>query len=65
MEILSEKTVKIRKKHMCFACCRLFDPGVEMIRQVNTYDSINSVYTCQTCAKLIYKVSSIMSVSRP
>lgn len=53
MDILFDKTVKIRKVHNCFACGRKFNKGEKMNRQVNTFDGIGSVYTCLTCLNLI------------
>lgn len=52
MDILSDKKVKTRKKHHCFMCCRNFDKGTIMQRQVNTYDEIGAVYTCLACNEL-------------
>lgn len=53
MDIISDKTVIIRKVHRCFACLRLFSVGSPMRRQVNNYDGIASVYSCKTCDALM------------
>lgn len=55
MYILSDKLVKTRKQHVCFACGRLFEKGTEMNRQVNTFDGINAIYTCETCTMLFHE----------
>ena len=53
MHIFSDKTVKTRKPHECFACNRWFPKGTKMRRQVNNYDGdMSSVYWCETCEKL-------------
>src|ERR1700676_4548483 len=52
-EIISDKNVKIRKPHKCIVCARRFEVGTIMHNQVNKYDSIASVYTCETCQELI------------
>ena len=53
MKVLSNKKVKTRKPHICFACGRKFPIGTEMIRQVNLYDGIQSIYSCSTCTELM------------
>lgn len=53
MDIISDKIVKTRKWHQCFACCRKFEPGTKMNRQVNTYDGIAAIYSCVTCHELM------------
>jgi len=55
MEILSDKIVKTRKQHVCFACYRLFKKGTEMRRQVIIFDGINAIYTCETCGLLFHE----------
>lgn len=53
MDILSDKIVITRKKHVCNACGRVFEKGTKMRTQVNTYDGIGTWRTCATCDKLI------------
>lgn len=53
MEILSDKIVTTRKKYNCSACGRLFEEGVKMRTQVNTYDGIGTWRACMACDKLI------------
>jgi len=53
MKTLSDKIVKTRKPHICFACGRKFPAGTKMTRQVNDYDGIQSVYSCLTCQELM------------
>jgi len=53
MEVLSDKIVKTRKQHVCFACGRLFEKSTEMRRQVNVYDEIYACYSCETCDELM------------
>jgi uncharacterized protein (DUF2344 family) len=55
MDILSDKTVKTNKPHMCFGCGRKFEKGTKMRRQVNTCDGICVVYSCKTCDELMTK----------
>jgi hypothetical protein len=55
MNILSHKIVKTRDQHKCFACCKIFEKGTQMIRQVNVYDGIQAIYTCLTCDELMTK----------
>ncbi len=57
MDIISNKIVKIRKPHRCFACGRKFEKGAMMNCQVNTYDGIMAVYSCLTCQELMSKHS--------
>ena len=52
MDILKDKTVKIRKPHKCLMCGRTFPAGTQMNYQVNTYDGFCAVYTCKTCDEL-------------
>lgn len=55
-EILSEKVVKIKKPHICFACGRTFPVGTMMTYQVNVFDGdFCSIYTCNTCSQLFIK----------
>lgn len=53
MTILSDKLVKTRKSHHCFACDRVFQAGTQMHRQVNTLDGIVTVYTCAACIEIL------------
>lgn len=54
MDILLDKKVKIRKKHKCFGCGRIFEKGSEMWNQVNVYDGdIGSIYICLTCDQIL------------
>lgn len=55
MEILSDKIVTTRKRHLCNACHRLFDKGTTMRAQVNTYDGIATWRECPTCTELLDK----------
>ena len=55
MNILSDKIVKVRKKRMCDACGRKFEPGTKMKRQVNDYDGLLTFYECHTCQILLSK----------
>ena len=53
MHIFSDKKVKTRKKHECFACNRMFPKGSKMRCQINNYDGdMASVYWCETCESL-------------
>lgn len=54
MNILSDKIMKIRKKHQCWACLRSFDAGSKMARQVQAdLGGIGNCYTCVTCDELL------------
>ena len=53
MDVISDKSVKTRKAHHCFACCRRFEKGTTMQTQVNTFDGIQRIYTCGTCQELM------------
>lgn len=53
MDIISDKIVKTRKKHMCSACGRVFDKGIQMRTQVNTFDGIITWRECPTCTELL------------
>lgn len=55
MDTLSEKIVKIRKPHRCFACSRKFEVGTMMRSQTHMYDGIMTVYSCATCDELMDK----------
>ena len=57
MDELSRKTVKIRKKHRCLGCLRIFEPPSRMERSVFVYDDIFAVYTCETCQCLLREFS--------
>lgn len=54
MDIISDKVVKTRKPHICYACGRKFEKGTTMNCQVNKHDGdINAVYSCETCKELL------------
>ena len=55
MDILSDKIVTTRKKHMCSACGRKFEAGTRMRAQVNTYDGIHTWRACLACDVLLTK----------
>jgi hypothetical protein len=56
---LSDKRVKIRKKHRCFSCLRIFDPGVVMRYWTGICDGdFSSVYSCDTCDQIMILVKS-------
>lgn len=56
VEILSDKIVKTRKAHWCFACHRKFEAGTVMDCQTNKYDgTIGTTYSCATCRELMRK----------
>ena len=55
MDILSDKIVTTRKKHMCCACGRGFEKGTRMRTQVNTLDGIQTWRECPTCQQLLSK----------
>lgn len=55
MDILSDKIVTTRKKHMCNACGRAFEKGTRMRTQVNTMDGIQTWRECPTCEQLLGK----------
>ena len=55
MDILRDKIVTTRKKHMCNACGRLFEKGTKMRTQVNTFDGIGTWRECPTCEKILSK----------
>lgn len=52
---ISDKIVKIRKKHRCFACSRVFEKDTMMNRQTNIYegDGIYSIYSCLACTSIM------------
>jgi len=57
-EILTDKIVKTKKSHMCFACGRSFPSGSTMNYQTNvSYGDFSATYTCDTCQKLFSKAS--------
>lgn len=58
MDILSDKIVTTRKKHLCDACGRVFDTGTKMRTQVNTFDGIQTWRECPTCQELLSKYRS-------
>ena len=59
MDILSDKIVTTRKKHMCNACGRTFEKGTKMRTQVNTFEgTIGSWRECPTCEQLLRKYRS-------
>lgn len=58
MDILRDKIVKTRKKHMCNACGRSFEKGTMMRTQVNTFDGIQTWRECPTCQQLLSKYRS-------
>ena len=48
------KTVKIRKEHVCFYCCRKSPVGSEMNHWAGVYDGdFYSGYSCGTCELII------------
>ena len=54
IDLISEKQVKTRKQHKCFACGRLFPVHSEMYRQTNKSEGeIYNIYTCPTCKQLM------------
>lgn len=55
MDILSDKIVTTRKKHICSACGRSFEVGTKMRTQVNTSDGIQTWRECPTCQELLDK----------
>lgn len=57
MDVISDKQVKTRKSHRCYACNRLFPPGTIMHSQTNTFDGISTIYSCQTCDTLMSEFS--------
>lgn len=58
MEVLRDKTVKIKKTQRCFACLRKFEPGTLMRAQTNKQDGrLCTVYNCETCGILMNKFS--------
>ena len=57
MDILSDKIVTTRKKHVCDPCGRVFKKGTKMRTQVNTYDGIGTWRECPTCRELLIKFS--------
>jgi hypothetical protein len=61
MDILSDKVVITRKKHLCGACLRAFEKGTKMRTQVNTYDGIQTWRECPTCQELLSKHRSHFS----
>ena len=53
MDIISDKIVITRKKHRCSACGRLFEKGIQMRTQINTFDGIQAWRECPTCTELL------------
>jgi hypothetical protein len=50
---LRESHVKIRRRHCCFGCCRLFPIGTKMQVTVSVDQGMAaSFYTCETCEKI-------------
>ena len=58
MDIVSDKIVKTRKKHICNACGRIFGKGTMMRTQVNTLNGIQTWRECPTCTELLSKYRS-------
>lgn len=61
MDILSDKLVTTRKKHLCDACHRCFEKGTTMRAQVNTHEGIGTWRECPTCHILLDKHRSHFS----
>jgi hypothetical protein len=54
MTTLKYKIVTIRKKHRCFLCGRIFEPGTRMIYFVCVDGGdFSSGYNCFTCEKIV------------
>jgi len=58
MNVLSDKIVTTRKSHRCNACCRVFEKGIKMRTQVNTFEGIGIWRECPTCQELLSKYRS-------
>ena len=55
-EVLTNKIVKTKKVHTCFACGRSFPSGTTMSYQANISDGdFCAIYTCNTCKALFSK----------
>jgi len=53
-ETISSQTVTTRKKHQCFSCLRIFEPGTRMNHWVgNVEGDFNSNYSCMTCVEIM------------
>jgi hypothetical protein len=60
-EVLSEKIVKTKKPHFCFACSRSFPAGSTMKYQANIFDGdFGSLYVCETCQELMDKANDYL-----
>ena len=61
VELISEKQVKTRRRHTCFACGRLSPVHSEMYSQTNRCEgAIHTVYTCTTCKQLFEKIGYML-----
>ena len=53
MDIISSKTVKTRKPHKCWGCCKEYPAGTKMEVVVSVDGGrIASVYWCDECKRL-------------
>lgn len=48
-QMISSKTVKIRKPHVCFGCGREFSAGTKMRKDFSVDPQPLSVYVCESC----------------
>ena len=56
IDVLSERVVKTRKDHLCFACGRRFPARSIMHYQASKYNGdLQSLYICGTCNELFKK----------
>lgn len=59
LDILFQKTVKIRKIQSCWGCLRKFDPGTKLLK-IESVDSGDFVraYWCDVCQHIIDEMDS-------
>lgn len=53
MQVISSKTVDIRKPHNCWGCTKLIEPPAKMEITVSVDDTIMSAYWCDECQEKI------------
>lgn len=57
MQILTNKTVKTRKKHYCHGCGTQYETGTPM-RYISTVDDgvMSTAYWCEKCEEILSKL---------
>lgn len=62
LEVIGQKTVKIRKDHMCFGCGRNFPKGTLMERSCVIDNGLWTCYLCPTCKKIPLRWNMVMNM---